>query len=411
MFSEQQHNVHEPKSFAEKTSAADKSIGFDYQYYYFLNKLLNLKTGQAAGLEVEDDVHTALNADFNLLFQVKHTVQSAASGKPVALTELDPDLWKTLHNWAKVAVDPAQARTTVAEQLRFLAKTEFHLVSNKSTSTSNEFLRKLLLLKEDGCRFSDLKAYTHALHAKTGDSSIKGYIAAVISLPDKVLEQFFRRIHLELELVDVIGLVKRSIHEKAVDAGDIDTAFERLDSNIRSDNFLAIKQGLPLVITYEQFMQRYRKVFQDARSKKLQTFPFHPPIPDDVFEQRFIKRLIEIGDLSEDDEEVAIDYTTQKLRLAKFLQVWVQKGDVITDEVDELHAEVFLRWRTEFRAAFKMCKDDSQVAELATEFLRILRRERFRLGGAELDIALSNGELYILSDLGRIGWHRDWEKS
>ena len=44
----------------DKTSAADKSIGFDFQYYYFLWRLLNLKSGETVGLEVMDDVHTDL---------------------------------------------------------------------------------------------------------------------------------------------------------------------------------------------------------------------------------------------------------------------------------------------------------------------------------------------------------------
>jgi hypothetical protein len=41
--------------------------------------------------------------------------------------------------------------------------------------------------------------------------------------------------------------------------------------------------------------------------------------------------------------------------------------------------------------------------------LTTLRRERFRLSETELDTKLSNGELYYLSDIGLIGWHRDWK--
>jgi hypothetical protein len=398
------------KSIAEKTSAADKSIGFEYQYYYFLNKVLNLRTGQSAGLEIEDDVHTTLNADLNLLFQLKHTVQSAASGKPVALTELDADLWKTLHNWSKAISDPVVGRTDADAQLKFVFRTEFHLVSNKSKAKSNAFLIKLMQFKEDAIGdFSAVKSHMEALRDKTEDAAIKGYIGEVLSLQDKVLEQFCRRVNLELELDDVIGLVKRSIHEKAVDAERVDAVFQRLDSNIRSDNFIATKQGKPLLVTYEQFMQRYRHVFTDGRSRKLQTFPFNPAIPDDVFAQRFIKRLVEVNDLTTADEELAVEYTTHKLKVAKFLQLWVQKGDLIPDEVEELHGEVLLRWQAEFRAVFKKCGDDSQISSLASELLQLLRRERFRLGEAELNTALSNGELYFLSDDGRLGWHRDWE--
>jgi hypothetical protein len=55
---------------ADKTSAEDKSIGFDYQYYYFLSKLLNLKKGQVLGLEVMDDVHSELNDNTKILVQL-----------------------------------------------------------------------------------------------------------------------------------------------------------------------------------------------------------------------------------------------------------------------------------------------------------------------------------------------------
>jgi hypothetical protein len=60
----------------DKTSAEDKSIGFDYQYYYFLNELLRLKSGQTAGYEVLDDVHIELADGNTLLIQLKHTVQT-----------------------------------------------------------------------------------------------------------------------------------------------------------------------------------------------------------------------------------------------------------------------------------------------------------------------------------------------
>lgn len=132
------------RSFTAKTSAADTSIGFDYQHYYFLYRILNLGKGQSVGLEVKDDVHTELAADFNVLYQLKHTIQTNSSGGPIALTELDGDLWKTMHNWSKVISDAADGRKEVDEQLSFVAKTEFHLVSNKSVSKTNDFIKKLV---------------------------------------------------------------------------------------------------------------------------------------------------------------------------------------------------------------------------------------------------------------------------
>ena len=59
----------------DKTSAETKSIGFDYQYYFFLWKLLSLRTGESVGLEVKDDVHTKLNNDEQIFYQIKHTIK------------------------------------------------------------------------------------------------------------------------------------------------------------------------------------------------------------------------------------------------------------------------------------------------------------------------------------------------
>lgn len=90
------------RSRVDTTSAEDKSIGFDYQYYYFLNELLNLKIGQVVGLEVLDDVHIERPDGTNLLVQLKHTVQTSAHGAPINLTTLDSDLWKSISNWCKL---------------------------------------------------------------------------------------------------------------------------------------------------------------------------------------------------------------------------------------------------------------------------------------------------------------------
>ena len=54
----------------DKTSAEDRSIGFDYQYYYFLSKLLNSKKGQVLGLKVMDDVHSELDDNTKFLVQL-----------------------------------------------------------------------------------------------------------------------------------------------------------------------------------------------------------------------------------------------------------------------------------------------------------------------------------------------------
>src|SRR5690242_11303824 len=120
------------KTHAEQTSAADKSIGFEYQYYYFLYRVLKLCRRESVGLEVKDDVHTDLSCNRQILIQLKHTIQIKADGSPKNLTTYDSDLWKTLSNWSKVINDEIAGRTTVKSHLDFISKTDFMLVTNKS---------------------------------------------------------------------------------------------------------------------------------------------------------------------------------------------------------------------------------------------------------------------------------------
>ncbi|CAN5216055.1 hypothetical protein BH11PSE9_BH11PSE9_05050 [soil metagenome] len=397
------------KTVAQRTSAADKSIGFDYQYYYFLNKLLNLKVGQSVGLEVKDDVHTQLDGDFNILYQLKHSLQTAASGAPIALAQLDIDLWKTLSNWSKIIADAAAGRSNRIEQLNFINRTEFHLVSNKSQSKKNQLLEMIERFKRNELDFKSVKDEIQRLKVLASDKSIIAYIRNVQKLAPEVAELFFRKIFFELELDDIVNRVKQSILEKAIDSDRVDSTFARLDSNVREDNFIAVKAGSSIVISFEQFMKRYRKVFEDSRGKTLRYAKFKLDLPIDIFSQKFIKHLVEIEDISLTDQETAIEYTTHKVQLAHYLRQWVQTGELVADDVDALHHEVRARWRIEFRDAYRSCGPQALQAA-AHRILGALRRERYKLSQTELNTPMSNGELYHLSDNGLIGWHRDWEK-
>lgn len=65
-----------PKTFMEESTAPGTGAGFDYQFHYFVYRLLNMKKGQSIGLEIKDDVHSDLDNDVQLLFQLKHTMSA-----------------------------------------------------------------------------------------------------------------------------------------------------------------------------------------------------------------------------------------------------------------------------------------------------------------------------------------------
>lgn len=395
-------------SFTESVSAADTSIGFEYQYYYYLDRLVNLRTGESAGLEVKDDVHSELATGFCILVQLKHTVQTNAAGAPIALSELDSDLWKTLYNWTRIITDDTQQRDTVAKQLEYVGNTEFHLVTNKSLSKTNKFLAAVIEFQESKKTFADLRDAIAKLN--TSNATLQSYIQAVAKLDDSVLAAFLKNVRFELELDDIIARVKKSIREKFVDDEMVDSVFERLDSNIRSENFKNVKNGVKLQLSFEEFWKNYKKYFSDGRSKKLQYTKFQHPLPSDLFAQTFVKRLLEIGAIAQGDIDKATAYTLAKLRLVTHLERWRQQGLIVLDDIEALHDEVAMRWENEFDLAFLGCGTEKEVVAAALKMLLELRRVNFLLDETQLPIELSNGELYHLSDIARIGWHKDWKQ-
>ncbi|WP_277592498.1 hypothetical protein [Roseateles saccharophilus] len=396
------------KTHADKTNAADKSIGFDYQYYYFLLQVLNLKIGQSVGLEVKDDVHTELDQYRNIFYQLKHTTQVAADGLPVALTKLDKDMWKTFYNWAMVISDKAAGRENTQKQIEFARQSEFHLVANKKQSDSNTIFEAISKLQTHSIAIADARLILEEAEQSTTDESIKAYIKKVLSLETSVLENFLLSIRFELDVIDIIELVHQAVHEFHIDKEKVPDVLASIDSNLRGHIFEKVKGGEAVVLSFDDFHAKFRKHFTDARSTKLTVKPFLPSMPDDLFAQVFIKRLIEVKYLSTDDMEIAADLTIKKLQLAMHLDHWDKTGEITSKDISALHNEVRTLWHGKFRADFIDC-EAKDIEKIGRGILRDMLGATFPLCDDVLSIQHSNGEIYHLSDIKGIGWHRDWE--
>lgn len=396
------------QNFTDKTSNDSKEIGFHYQYYYFIYRLLNLKSGQSVGLEVKDDVHTDLDNDTQLLFQLKHTVKKNTAGNTIALTELDDDLWKTLHNWAKIISDAIAKRQGKPEQIKFIQRSEFHLITNKTESSKNKFLKTLDEFKNSTKSFYELREHIESIGTKTKNEEIQKYINTVLSLDNEVLSLFLGKVYIQLALEDLHALIKQSIKEKMVPHTSVDIVFERLDSNIRTDNYINIKHGEKIVLSFDSFYNRYRNIFSSSREPLQLNKPFVPAYPEDVFAQTFVKQLVAINAVKLEDLERAFELTTQRLKIARFLEDWHQSGELVADEIEAFHTDAKGKWRNSFEHWCEDCLDHETVAK-AKSLLHELRRIEFSIGTSTLNTDLSNGELYHLSDENLIGWHRDWK--
>jgi hypothetical protein len=395
------------KKHIEKTGAETKSIGFDFQYYFFFWKLLTLEKGESVGLEVKDDIHTELRNDINIFYQLKHSVQKNEEGDIKNLTASDVDLWKTLFNWAKVISDENDDRKEIKNQLVFIKKSYFVLSSNKNISPSNQIVEFITKLQSGNISIDIFIKNIKEFEQNSKDATIKNYINEFLKLDKKALEDYILRINFELGEDKIIQKCKDAIESKMIDKKDIDEVFARIDSRLKEDNFLNIKSGNKIQISFEDFHLKYRKYFNITRNNRLQIVPLTIELPDKLESQTFIKQLLEINDIKTYDIELMAQFTRFKLKLENNISNWYTEGEITIEEIDSYRNEAILKWHNKFRALVnKPDFDDNSSLDI----LNYLREENLSIDGQSLGTELSNGEFYYLSDIPKIGWKKDWMK-
>ncbi|GAA3108832.1 hypothetical protein GCM10010520_61750 [Rhizobium viscosum] len=361
------------------------------------------------GLEVLDDVHVERPDGTNLLVQLKHTVQTSTQGVPINLTTLDSDLWKSISNWCKLIIDPADGRASVNSQLAFLKTTSFLLASNKSENDKNALLISIEAFKSATKSHAELVADITSLKAKTKDLVIRGYINDVLSLDSAVSERFFQQLSFALGKDEIINLCKASIAEKQIHQSRIDDVFSAVDSEVRQNSFATVKAGNKITISFDEFNQKYRRHFDKARSGSLLFREFPSVLPDNLSDQMFIRQLVDIDDVAADNIEFHTKFTTRRLHFRDNLERLNQDGDITQSDIDDLEEEASIMWEGKFLQTYsgQQAAVDERVS--ARAILGDLRLRKLTLASQELPLSMSNGGFYDLSDRPVIGWLSNWK--
>lgn len=397
----------------QATSAADTSIGFDYQFYHFFLLLLDLRHGEKIGIEEKDDVHVDLADGSQFLIQTKHTVQQNAAGESINLTERDKDLWKTLSNWSKVIAEQSDAKT-------FLLKTTFQLATNKQ-AIKNPFILKLIQLQNGDIKTKDFKNYLKELAKGTTDEGIKTYIETFKALPADQLALFAKMIGFELNHDDLISRIKKRLLEKIHIRERVEDVYRNLHSELRDTNYLNVKAGVRNIISFEGFNKKFGKCFRVAISTKLPIRDLPYILPDNPEHQLFVRQLIDIGDISAASKDAIIAYTTQMLQLLNNLKDWEDNGDFLDSDRRKFNRETAFIQQTAFNTSYRRIRAkveggtgpdelDDDIKDSALSLLDDMRRQILQFDETQLSLELSHGHFYLLTEEKEIGWHLDWQK-
>lgn len=388
----------------EQHTAAPSSVGFDYQFLYFMCLVIELKTGEKVGFEVKDDVHIERSDKTITLFQCKHSTNESSN-----LTTLDIDLWKTISNWADM----------IMADEKILVNHTFCLITNKGEGNNN-FIHVLKAFKTDSA-IDKLIEKVKELRDSTSNKQVKSYIKNVLRLSKKNSKTFFSKLLIETNIDDIIRKVKTKIYEKILNNDLIEAVFEKLHSNLLTTKYLDVKDKKNFEIDFNDFSKKFGKCFRVAyENKPLPKRRFQITLPENLEAQTFIKQLIDIGELDKGSNKI-YDYTAQMLQAINQLSYWADNDFLLPTEMDEFERNAIFIWEREFRSKYRQverkiksgtpCRDlEDEIKSLALELIDAMRRENLPVTGEPFGIELSNGHYYSMSDKPHVGWHFEWEK-
>lgn len=285
-------------------------VGFVYQIYYFLYRLLTIQDGETVSLEKIDDVGLE-TGEKRTYFQLKHSINSKPSAVK-CMTERDTDLWKILNMWVNIV--KKQGDDVVQRQ--WIAKSEFVLVSNKNAE-NNRFFELVEAYKKDDSNWDELEKYVSNQAAKEPKEESVGEEKKNIYLYTKNVNDFA----LKKELLKHIAVVFESDDELRakidgeIQYGKLVPVNRVLDvrNMLIGDITDSVVKGIT-AYTKESFYAANVSLFDDMRTRKFIPLNRKVELPERPMEQTFIKQLQGVDDPLCNDPKEIVRMTEQKLR-------------------------------------------------------------------------------------------------
>lgn len=390
--------------------------GFDYQFLYFINRLLKMADKRDdVSYEKYDDV--SMSSEEGLVyFQLKHTI-GGRNQKTVNLSLRDYDLWKTLAVWIDITNKQDEDK-----RIDFLESNSFVLVTNKNP-VNNPFWMELQKYQKGEMSFDELKKFYTKVYDETGESkrkevngqkgkTTKGYIKCLIDFDyaDQLLKSMSICFEPDLkkEILESLELNKNIPHK------NVEEAYQELLGMIRDKYYSDQKDSY----TREEFSKFFDRICQKYRERKF-TFKRNTmtKLPPHLEDQVFIKQLMDVEDISLEDDPLIVEYTMEKFDYINSIRVATKNDDVSEEEVENVRADAVRYWRQKYKHYMGRINpdDNDKIIEKASDLLNDIRDKNIYFVEKEIESYFSNGCFYYLSDKDsehepQIGWRPGWEE-
>jgi hypothetical protein len=411
-----------PSKEQSKRSAADIFAAFEYQWNYFVLRLLKENDDAATvSFELHDDVDTQTEEGITL-YQIKHSVRKSSKGETINLSNRDTDLWKTISIWM----------TFIEEQLDILENTKFQLITNKAIS-KNKFVEAIEAF-HDTHSVEDLKsAFVTIKESKRtekskieSDKSVNNHLNVSQIISDLLNKDYLKEFCSRISISKTSDILKEDIkrimgNRFGLNYNRIDWVYNKLMTSLKDDSIVNIINKTPVSYNGSIFTERYQSILDIGRKKLNFRFDYSlDNLSGDFRDFLFIKQLISIDDTKDDDLDRIADLTKNWLFFNNNLQEHWNNNDIIHEDVKRLTEDVYAKWRTYYHSNHRRIISEatcSELCEAGCNTVDSMRQCEFLLADTPLGNFLSEGCIYyysnsateIIPDLPLIGWHRDWK--
>ena len=411
-----------PSKEQSKRSAADIFAAFEYQWNYFVLRLLKENDDAATvSFELHDDVDTQTEEGITL-YQIKHSVRKSSKGETINLSNRDTDLWKTISIW----------REFIEEQPDILENTKFPLITNKAIS-KNKFVEAIEAF-HDTHSVEDLKsAFVTIKESKRtekskieSDKSVNNHLNVSQIISDLLNKDYLKEFCSRISISKTSDILKEDIkrimgNRFGLNYNRIDWVYNKLMTSLKDDSIVNIINKTPVSYNGSIFTERYQSILDIGRKKLNFRFDYSlDNLSGDFRDFLFIKQLISIDDTKDDDLDRIADLTKNWLFFNNNLQEHWNNNDIIHEDVKRLTEDVYAKWRTYYHSNHRRIISEatcSELCEAGCNTVDSMRQCEFLLADTPLGNFLSEGCIYyysnsateIIPDLPLIGWHRDWK--
>lgn len=395
---------------SEKVAADKKSLGFEFQDFVYIEKLIELTQGQTLCLELYDDIHVETIADGCvkelLLIQVKHSIDSGN------ITDRDIDLWKTIDNWLKLIPE-----LPVDSTLRFQLYTNKTL-NNQIFVSMLKAPRQNILAILDYIREIDSKIFEAESKKEPKDSvnPIAKYVKAIAETSDEELKFLFDRFEFHSDNSSIIARISAALLQLAIPTACLDETRKHVIGTFKESKFSKIIKGEKVVITFDDFRvdMGFDRIIRSARADPIEFdrfvdlyYNYQRPDKLSFTHSKFYEQLRDIGI---DNDEI-VDRGIEMILAEQFMSSLQETGSFSVSENLRLENKAVTDWQLLHRQLHRRTNQDDE-----NEHLRVsldcydkTMISPLKVNDVELPKNLSCGTYIKLSNLPRIGWRRDWK--